>query len=272
MIAEWIRHTAWPMETPPPFGTFHLVFFGAGMAVAFLLAFLLRKTSERQNRAIILGIGLLLLFSEIYKQLFWYYAVGYTRYPFIIFPFHPCSIPMYLCVISSFLPDGKARQTCYDFIATYGLVGGFSSLFVPEGLSHPYWVLTIHSFGWHIVLVFLGLYLDFSGRVGTQKSSFWRTAGLYGCLCLVAFYINVGFWNISGGTIDMFFVGPAPMTVPVYAEIAKVIGRFPVTLFFMATFSLGAWLVFCLLSIPNRRKNCLARNCTKKTDKEQIRS
>lgn len=280
-LADWIRGTALPMTVPEPYGAFHLAVFGAGMALAVLLALLLRHSTERQNRAVLLVTGLILLLSEGYKQLFWYYAVGYIRYPFILFPFHLCSIPMYLCILAALLPKGPVRQTLYDFLATYCAVGGFASLFVPEGLSHAYWPLTLHAFGWHILLVFLGLYLGFSGRVGRAAKGFGRAAGLYACLCLAALYINIGFWDVSGGTIDMFFVGPAPMSVVVYSDIAAVIGRVPVTLFFMATFTLGAGIAYCLLRLAGRgaaRRRAVSRDrikekaCGQDEDSQMIAS
>lgn len=249
-IAEWIKGTAVHMEVIPPFGAVHLTIVIAGTAVALLLALALRRTS---GRAVLLAVGLVLLLSEVYKQLFWYYAVGYALYPFRIFPFHPCSMPMYFCVPAALMREGRNRQTLVDFMACYCLIGGFASLFVPEGLTYSYLPLTIHAFAWHLMLTFLGLWLGLSGQVG-RKGGFGGVFALYVGLCLAAFYINVGFWNASGGTIDMFFVGPAPMTVAVYSDIAAVIGRLPVTLFFMATYSLGAYAFFRLFRLFGEKR------------------
>lgn len=254
MLAQLIKRMAAPMTPPEPFGAFHLTVMAVGLALGVLLALLLRKTTGKKGRVVLMIVGVLLLVSEVYKQLFWYYAVGYDRYPFSIFPFYICSMPMYLCIPAALLPDGKLRQAIIDFLACWCSIGGLASLFVPEGLSHPYWALTLHAFGWHLVLVFLGLWLGLSGQVGRRKGGFWRAFALYAVLNLAAFYINVAFWKTSGGTIDMFFIGPAPMSVVIYRDIAAVIGRLPVSLFFIGTFSLGAALLYWIFqNVGNRQ-------------------
>ena len=64
---EWL---AVPMERPKSYGTFHLTFAIVGLIVCILVAFLLRKLNNKQNR-IFLGImGGLLTISEVIKILF----------------------------------------------------------------------------------------------------------------------------------------------------------------------------------------------------------
>jgi uncharacterized membrane protein YwaF len=242
------------MDKQALFGAFHISCLVIGLAAAVGLAFLLRNTNERQNRRVLLVIGIALALSEAYKQLFWFYAVGYDEYPFIIFPFHLCSMPMYVCLLFGLLRDGKAkgtRQLLYDFLASFCFIGGLISVTVDGGLLRPYWVLAIHGMAWHFVLVFLGLYLGFSRRVGRRKGGFIRATALYLGLCVAAFCVNLAFWELSKGTIDMFFVGPAKMNVVVYRDIGAALGRPFVTAVYLATITLASGAAYKLLS---RRK------------------
>ena len=160
------------MTPPEPYGTFHLVFWLTGLALVFFAAFFLRKTGEKANNRLLFGTGLFLLLAEIYKQLFYTFVIGGGKYQFDRIPFQLCSMPMYLSLLLPFLKNGKFRQALYTFTASFGFMGGFVSYFSPESMCLPYWTLTIHSFSWHLILVFLGLYLFFSGRAGTHLRQF----------------------------------------------------------------------------------------------------
>ena len=97
-----IEATAWGMEKPKAYGPFHLIFTFVGLAVCVLLAYLLRHTGKRGNKAVLLSVGIFLAVTELYKQLFYYYYIGDHTYQWWIFPFQLCSVPMYLCLIAPF--------------------------------------------------------------------------------------------------------------------------------------------------------------------------
>lgn len=254
-LIDFLKWTAWPMEPQPLFGTFHLTYLAAGLTLAFLGAFLLRGINERQNRTLLCAIGLFLFISEVYKQLFWLYAITYQDYPFIIFPFHLCSVPMYLCPVAAFLPAGRMRSALYDFMASFCFVGGIISLAADGGLLRNYWTMTFHSLNWHLILVFLGFYLGMSGRAGAGgKRGFLRAAAVFYALAAVAFCINMAMMEVSRGTIDMFFVGPGSMNVVVYADIAKTTGRPVVTLLYLVTITLASWVSYIALTWRPRGK------------------
>ena len=100
---EFFQWTAWPMETPKPYGTFHLLFTFIGIPLVIFIAFLLRKLNDKQNRILLFCVGIFLLLTEVYKQLFYYFVIhGGTYYPLWILPFQLCSVPMYLCIICAF--------------------------------------------------------------------------------------------------------------------------------------------------------------------------
>lgn len=106
--------------------------------------------------------GIFLLLAEIYKQLFYTFYIGKGNYQFDRIPFQLCSMSMYLCLIAPWLKQGRLKQTLYTFIASFGFMGGFVSYFSPESMCLNYWALTLHSFTWHMLLIFLGLYLFFT--------------------------------------------------------------------------------------------------------------
>lgn len=252
-MREFFEWTAWEMTPPKAYGTFHLAFFIGGVALSLLLAWLLRKSSEKTNRILLMSVGGFLILTEIYRQLFYYFVVGEGTWQWWIFPFQLCDIPMYMCIIAPLLPKGKVQKAMYDFMLAFNLMGGFISFFEPSGLVHEYWTLTLHAFIWHMMLVFIGLYLGFSRRAGLRLSDYKGTVLVFVGLSVVAFLINLALWNVSEGTVNMFYVGPRTSPIIVFEDIATRFGWYVNTPIYMACLCLGAFVFFLPFCLYNQK-------------------
>lgn len=252
-MINFLQWTAWSMEKPKAYGSFHLLFFLIGLTVLTGLAFLLRNSNERQNKIVLLSVGIFLALSELYKQLFYTFVIGGGEYQWWIFPFQLCSVPLYLCLIAPLLKKDKIQNGMYNFMLAFNLMGGFIAFLEPSGLVHEYWTLTLHAFIWHLMLVFVGLYLGFSRRAGRQFKDFASTVATFLGLCVLAFCINLIFWNVSKGDINMFFIGPKISPLIVFKTIASNYGWYVNTLFYIPCLCLGAFLFYAPFCIWNAR-------------------
>lgn len=248
-----ISSTAWAMEKPKAYGTFHILFMLCGFSLCALLAWILRKSNKKTNRIILLCVGIFLLISELYKQLFYAFYLSDNSYVWWIFPFQLCSIPMYMCLIAPLLKPGKIQQSMYNFMTIYNLLGGAIAFAEPSGLLHEYWTLTIHALIWHMMIVFVGLYLIFSGRGGTSYSDYWSATKSFLILCGIAFAINLAFWDVSGGSINMFFVGPRNSSLIVFKQIAEKFGWYVSTALYVPTVCFGAYLCFLPVHLVKKK-------------------
>jgi len=226
--------------------------FFVGITLSILLAWRLRKLSEKQNRKLLMGLGLFLILFEIYKITFRYFIVYNCDLDSMwwLFPFQLCSIPMYLCLIAPLLKNKTVSGAMYDFMLAFNLFGGFIAFIEPSGLIHNYWTLTIHAFLWHMTLVFIGLYLGFSGRAGVKLENYKRAVLLYLILCAIAFGINCAFWRVSGGTMNNFYIGPANSPLAVFKTICQKYGWAVNDLVYIPLMCFGAFLFyapFCLI-------------------------
>ncbi len=253
-LEKLIEATAWGMEKPPAYGGFHLTFTFVGLVICILLAYLLRNVGERGNRIVLWSVGGFLALTEIYKQLFYYFHMGDHSYQWWIFPFQLCSVPMYLCLIAPFLKKGKVQSAMYHFMTTFNLLGGAIAFAEPSGLTHEYWTLTLHAFVWHMVLVFVGFYLIASGRGAKTMKDYGSSVVVFLCLAVVAFCINLIFWDVSGGSIKMFYVGPGESPLIVCKDIAKNYGWYVCTALYLPAVSAGAFLVFLPVYLYERHK------------------
>lgn len=244
LLENFIAWTAWEMEKPRPYGMFHVTFTIVGLALSLYLAWRLRNVGKRGNIIILLTVGVFLLISEVYKQLFYYFYIGEGSYQWWIFPFQLCSVPMYLCILAPLLKPGKISRSMYSFMMIYNLLGGFMAFVEPSGIVHEYWTLTLHAFVWHMLIVFVGLYIGFSGRGGWEKRDFWAATRMFLALCAVAFTINLLFWNVSEGDINMFFLGPKNSPLAVFKDIAKYFGWYTATAVYIPAVCIGAYVFY----------------------------
>ena len=253
-LDKLVEATAWKMTPPPAYGLFHLSFTFIGIAVCILLACKLRKLSERGHKTVLGCVGGFLILTEIYKQLFYCFYMSDNSYVWWIFPFQLCSVPMYLCIIAIFLKPGPVRNGICGFMTTYNLLGGLMAFIEPSGITHGYWTLTLHAYIWHMLLIFIGIYLIMSGNFAKTGKDYWHATLTFLALCAVAFGINLIFRDASGGSINMFFVGPSNSSLAVFKDISKNFGWYISTALYIPTVMLGAFLVFLPAHIYAKKK------------------
>jgi len=204
-MAKFFEWTAWQMETPKAYGTFHLLFTLIGIPLVIFVAWLLRKMNDRHNRIFLFCIGIFLIIFELYKQLFYYFVIhGGEQYPLWIIPFQLCSIPMYLCIICACCKNTKFNGWLYDFMFAFNLFGGLITFIEPSGINHPYVMLTLHAYIWHMMLIFLGFYLFFSKRACTSWKGYFKGLAVLGVSVVIAQIINI----CTQGGSNMFFISP----------------------------------------------------------------
>ena len=254
MLESFFTSVAWTMEPPKAYGTFHIIYTLLGFAVCGLVAWKLRKVSDRTAGWLLFFCGLALTLSEVFKQFFCYYIIGEKTYHWGEFPFQLCSVPMYMCLAAPFLKKGKVQRGIYSFMVLYNLLGGAISFTEPSGLFHSYKFLTVHSCLWHMMLVFVGLFLCMSKRGGGEKKDYKMATVTFLALCGIAFGLNCIVQLGLGEHMNMFFVGPGDSPIIVFKQFSQWFGWYVNTPIYIFALCLGAYIVFCIVyTIQNRR-------------------
>ena len=245
--------SAWAMDPPKAYGAFHILYTLIGFALCGIVAWKLRRVSEKAFKWIIFSIGVVLAVSEVYKQLFYYFAIEDNRYCWGEFPFQLCSIPIYMCLIAPRLKPGKVQRGMYSFMVLFNLLGGAISFAEPSGLLHNYWFLTVHALVWHMVLVFIGLFICFAGCGGNKKSDYIGGVLTFLALSLVAFGLNCFVQYGLGESMNMFFVGPGNSPIAVFSLFSEWFGWYINTPIYLFALCLGAYLIFRLINLLQNR-------------------
>lgn len=251
-LQKYILPPLHPMERPEAWGAFHTLFFVIGIPIAVISAFLLRKLSKKAEKRLLLTVGVILIISEIFKQLAYTAIEG--AYLFDLLPFQLCSIPMYLCIIIALIPEGKLSRAARIFIATFGLMGGVASYIAPGTMCRDWLELTLHSFLWHLTLIFLGFFVFFSRNTEIGKRDFIGVEFLYLSLCAVAFLINLICLDAPGADVNMFYIGPKPSALPICRDITARFGVAVNSTVYMASLSLCSYLIFLAEKFIKRKR------------------
>ena len=104
--------------------------------------------------------------------------------------------------------------------------------------------MTIHGFLWHLILMFLGIYIAMSGRCLKQKKDFITSTKVYVILCSIALLLNISLSNISDGKLNAFYLGPVTSPIVVFQDISIKFGWFTNLLVFVLAMTLGAYLIY----------------------------
>lgn len=245
-VINAINATASTMEEPEVFGPFHLGYLIIGIPIAIALAYLLKNTSERANKIVLTSTSVLLLAAEMYKHIF--HAVVFKDYSsskWGLVPLQLCSMPLYLCLIVTFLKSEFVKKGIYTFLATYNALGGIATMVYPQTISHEYTFLNIHSYTWHLLLLFIAFYLIFSGRAGYERKDFYNAAWLSVSLFSIALCLNIAFFKQSQGALNLFFIGPSAPPAP--DSISSIYEGFPwyvISIGYFLLVTLGAYIIF----------------------------
>lgn len=240
-MVEFLYWTAWEMEKPVGYCAFHIIATAVLLALTILGVWLLRKTNEKQNRIVLGAVGFFLLASEVYKIAFHMTVNPYDWYFWGAFPFQLCSVPMYLCLIATFCKNEKVNRWLYECMFAVNIVGGIMAFIEPSGIQHGYVTLTLHAYIWHMLLIFVALYLYVTKRACTNAVSYKKAAILYLALCAVA----QGFNLIFGDKINCFYLSPyvrSPLAV--FKDIYSNCGWLVNMVLMIVAVLLGAAIVY----------------------------
>ena len=203
-MREFLQMTAWRMDMPARYGIFHWGVTALLLAATIFAAWCLRHTSEKQNRVVLGVIGAFLLATEVYKILFHLTVNPYDWGFFGCFPFQLCSVPMYLCLVCVLCKNERVNSWLYECMFAVNMFGGIMAFLEPSGIQHTYVTLTIHAYIWHMMLVFVGLYLYFSRRVCTNPRAYFKGVAVFLGTCALAQIFNLVF----AGEVNCFYISP----------------------------------------------------------------
>lgn len=255
-MEEFLRITAWTIKTPEVYGPFHIISAVFGIAAAFLAAFFCTRkirSGAWKNKELFgvlltpvdrlyLTAGIILLISEIYKQLFNFYIIDGKHYNWHLFPFQLCSLPMYFCLIIPWLKNKKLKLYLNTFMTDFNLMGAVLVFADPSGFFSEYITLTLHGILWHLIVIFVSLTAGLTGQADTASlKGFLKTLPVFFISCGIAVTMNIALYPYGGA--NMFYIDPyTPSVQIVFRDIAANFGIAAGNITYIIAMAAGAFL------------------------------
>lgn len=270
MVTAWKWNEAFlPKNGGAMYGWFFFLWIGIMAIECAVLLPLAAKKKEKTRDRVVLIYGLVMLAAEIYKQIFFTVEMG--EYPWNLFPWQFCSVPMFAAVAAPLLREGRVKNAVYEFLSFFGLIAGIMTLLVPEGLYWDYVTITCHSFFWHTSIVVMSLYLIVANGYARKLSRFlreWLGAGAVYASAVAAALLMDTVWGLflrnvlpTGLTFNMFYISPFyNSSLPVFRDLQPLMPYPVFLLLYVLAFCLGAaavWFVafgVCKLFEKRRKK------------------
>ena len=250
-------------QTPQAWGTLHVVFFAAGLAASVAAAVLLRNCDVRRFNLILRTVGFALCIMEVVKISFFHFALlgCDLNETAKLFPFQLCSLPIYFAPVASYLKEeSKVRKAMLTLMMTYTFMSGLSAFINPSGILMEHVFPTFHSLIWHMLLVFIGMLIAFSGRGGHTMRDFARAAALFIGCCYTALFLNVLLPTLlPGAKVNMFYLGPERSSLIVFCDIYDRYGWCVQMKIYEMALTIGAFLFFLPHLIVGRHRGAQTR-------------
>lgn len=198
-------------NTAPMFGSKHLIglLMMALLSAAYLIPLILlrNKMSENAKYWVLRGTALSLWALELLKFIILLREYGYVTHG--EFPFHLCSVPLYIFPFVAF-GKGKISQYLKAPAFTVGLVAGLITLIYPSnvlGGDHPWFSMAeelfpLRSFLFHTIIILFAVYMLISKVFTFRQYDLFRSLSVVGGGALFAIILNTLIPNA-----DYFLIG-----------------------------------------------------------------
>jgi hypothetical protein len=213
------------------------------------------KTSIKFN-CFFFFCGVIMAFSEIWKQCCLTFIVNRGVYDWWYFPFQLCSIAMYVLLVLPWVKNTHIRPALLSFLMNYSLLGGTAVFADTSGLHYPVPALTVHSYLWHVLLIITGISAGAACIAENQnhmpgRRLFRNSTFIYLGCCAAATGINLLFDRF--GDINMFYINPDyEMQQIGFSTLAGYIGNIPAIILYILTTILGACILFHIWRLAAR--------------------
>ena len=221
------------MTCPVNYGWFHLMFVGIIISATVILCLKFKDCNTKTLNRILLIAWIILMVGEIVKQvLFSFSSDGITAtwdYQWYAFPYQLCGTPLVVLPFIVFSKEGKLRDACMAYMATFSLFGGLAVYFYPNDVFVREIAINLQTMIHHGSQVIFGILLAVYNRRRLTFKYYLSSIYVFLVLVAAAVVMNIGVYHIfqANGidqTFNMFFISPYfSCTLPVLSSIYPLV-------------------------------------------------
>lgn len=246
------------MNTPEPYGWFHLMTLGLTVLATVLLCLRGRHHSPQKVCSIVFGVAATVVILEVYKQINYTFTIQndtiVADYQWYAFPWQFCSTPMYIGLLAGRTKPGRFHDALCSYLATYAIFAGVCVMLYPVTIFTSTAAINIQTTFCHGSMIVIGAYLLASGHVKIHRHTLYKAIPVFlVCVSLAAVMNELAYYSglLATEEFNMFFISRhcAP-SLPVYSLVQQVL-PYPLCLFvYISAFTLaGGLMLVCAAGI-----------------------
>ena len=238
------------MPVPQDWSVWHIVSILLTAVACAVAAILMRRASNKQLRVFLAVAGLTLMTLEVFRQsvfsMFVTDGVATWDMQWYLFPFHFCSLAMYISFIAGLVKPGKFQEYLLSFLATFVMLAGFIVMIVPSQVFCHFTYVNVQTMVHHGGMLVITTAVIAGEHVKLNFKTIMKGFAVFAVcvsLGLLANEIAVLGFNIQE-TFNMFFISrhfDCPM--PVFSDIFKLVPYPVFLLIYLVAFIVGTCLV-----------------------------
>ena len=217
------------MTRPGNYGWFHLMFIGIITAATIFICIKFKDCDAKTLNRILLIVWVTLIVGETLKQiLFSFDSDGLTsswNYQWYAFPYQLCGTPLVVLPFIIFSKEGKLRDACIAYMATFSLFGGLAVYLYPNDVFVSEIAINLQTMIHHGLQVLIGIFLAVYSRRKLTFKYYLSSICVFLVLSGIAIAMNEAVYHIFqakgiGDTFNMFYISyHFDCTLPVLSAI-----------------------------------------------------
>ncbi len=217
------------MQTPLPYGWFHLLCLAIVIVAAVFLALCSRKMEQKTICRIVVITAIVTFVLEVYKQINFTFGDGSAapNYQWYAFPWQFCSTPMYVGLLAGLFRKGRVHDALCAYLATFALFAGLAVMVYPNTVFISTIGINIQTMVCHGGMVAIGVLLLASGYVKLEWKSLLRAVPVFLSMVVIAAGMNEIAYRVGlleNHTFNMFFISPyCDPSLPVYSLVQGIL-------------------------------------------------
>lgn len=251
-------------ETPTLFGPYHIICLVLTALITVVLCLVGRKASAKQVRAVVLGVAIVVLVLEVYKQISYTFDVTENGiaadFQWYAFPWQFCSTPMYVGLLAGLTKKGKLHDAVCAYLATFAIFAGLCVMIYPGDVFISMVGINFQTMVCHGSMISVGAFLLASGHVKLEHKTIFKALAVFAVAVGIAMIMNEVAYQtglLETDNFNMFYISPyCEPSLPVYSLVQQVVPYPFCLIIYISGFSLAAYLML-LIAMGIRKLACV---------------
>lgn len=248
-LGQIIKVLDYSIETPKPYGAFHLTFLILTVFLSVYLSVRYKDASDKTYKKIVFISWIIMVVLELYKQFNYTFSYDGTvitsDYQWYAFPYQFCSTPLYVFPFIVFCKNKNVYQAVVSFTMTFVFFAGVAVMLYPNDIYISTLGIDVQTSVHHGLQAVIGSLTICKYRKHLKDIKFYLKGMIaFVVLLSVAFILNLLAPLFTDETFNMFYISPY---FNCHIPILSIINENAPYIVFLLSYVLGFMLVALII-------------------------